>query len=103
MRPGAGRPMKPGSISHAARKRLAARFPQHVTLRLVAGAPSLAREYLTRIIRAAIRASHKPFFRVVEFNVLSNHLHLITEASGNDALARGMQGLEVRLAPQVQG
>ncbi len=100
-RPGAGRPKKPGSISHAARERLAARFPQHVTLRIMAGAPSLAREYLLRIIRRAVRDSHKSFFRVVQFNVLSNHLHLITEATGNDALARGMQGLEVRLARRL--
>jgi len=27
--------------------------------------------------------------------VLANHLHLITEATGNDSLARGVQGLEV--------
>ena len=33
-----------------------------------------------KIIRAAIKASHKPRFRIVEFNVLGNHLHLITEA-----------------------
>ncbi len=100
-RPGAGRPKKPGSISHAARKRLAARFPQHVTLRIIAGTPSLARDYLLRIIRQAIRASDKSFFRVVEFNVLSNHLHLITEAANNNALARGVQGLEVRLARRL--
>jgi putative transposase len=100
-RPNAGRPRKPGSISHAARKPLAARFPQHVTLRLVDGAPSLAREYLMKIIRAAILASQKSFFRIVEFNVLANHLHLITEAAGNDALARGVQGLEVRLARRL--
>jgi REP element-mobilizing transposase RayT len=100
-RPGAGRPRKPGSISHAARKHLAARFPQHVTLRLVDGAPSLARAYLLKIIRAAICASHKSSFRVVEFNVLANHLHLITEAAGNDSRARGAQGLEVRLARRL--
>ncbi len=100
-RPGAGRPRKLGSISHAARKRLAARFPQHVTLRIVIGTPSLARDYLLRVIRRAIRDSHKSSFRVVEFNVLSNHLHLITEAAGNEALARGMQGLEVRLARRL--
>ncbi len=54
-----------------------------------------------KIIRHAIRDSHKSFFRIVEFNVLANHLHLITEAAGNDALARGMQGLEVRLARRL--
>ncbi len=100
-RPGAGRPRKPGAVSHDTRPRLARRFPQHVTLRLVDGAPSLAREYLMKIIRAAIRAAHKPSFRVCEFNILGNHAHLITEASDADALARGMQGLEVRLARRL--
>jgi REP element-mobilizing transposase RayT len=101
LRPGAGRPRKPGSISHATRPHLAPRFPQHVTIRLVAGAPSLARDYLMKVIRRAIRDAQKSTFRVVHFNVLSNHLHLITEAAGNVALARGMQGLEVRLARRL--
>jgi REP element-mobilizing transposase RayT len=100
-RPGAGRPRKPGAISHSTRPRLAARFPQHVTLRIVEDAPSLAREYLMKIIRAAIAASHKQAFRVVHFNVLANHVHLITEAQDADTLARGMQGLEVRLARRL--
>jgi hypothetical protein len=30
--------------------------------------------------------------------VLGNHLHLINEVASKEALARGMQGLEVRLA-----
>jgi REP element-mobilizing transposase RayT len=58
------------------------RFPQHVTLRLGAGAPSIAREWLfAKVIRPAIAASKKDAFAVVEFNVLSNHVHLIVEAA----------------------
>src|SRR5690242_7913690 len=71
-RPNAGRPRKPGAVSHATRPHVAARFPQHVTLRLVDGVPSLARDYLVKLIRTAIASAHKPTFRVVEFNVLSN-------------------------------
>ena len=100
-RPGAGRPRKPGAVSHDKRDRLQSRFPQHVTLRVVSDAPSLAREWLMKIIRRAIRQAHKPGFRVVHFNVLANHVHFITEASGNDELARGMQGLQVRLARRL--
>ncbi len=33
--------------------------------------------------------------------MLSNHIHLLTEADDNDALARGMQGLEVRIARRL--
>jgi len=97
-RPNAGRPRKHGSVSHDKRPALKRDFPQHVTLRLVPGIESIAREWLMKKIRACIKAAHKDTFRVVEFNVLSNHLHLITEARTAEALARGMQGLEVRIA-----
>jgi putative transposase len=97
----AGRKPKPGAISHDTRPELRAHHPQHTTVRLVDGAPNLARAYLMKIIRKVIATSHKPDFRIVEFNVLGNHLHLIDEAAGKDALARGMQGLEVRLAKRL--
>ena len=40
-------------------------------------------------------------FRIVEFNVLGNHLHLIVEAADKDALARGIQGFSVRAARRL--
>ena len=97
-RPNAGRPRKAGSISHDKRLALSSRFPQHVTLRLEAGLPSIAREWLMTTIRRCIRAAHTRCFRIVEFNVLSNHLHLITEAASAEMLGRGIQGFAVRLA-----
>lgn len=56
-----------------------------------------------KIIRAAVRASHKENFRIAEFNVLGNHLHLITEAADKDALAAGIQGFSVRVARRLNG
>jgi putative transposase len=100
-RPKAGRKRMSGTISHAARPVLQARFPQHVTLRLRPEIESIAREFLMSTIRACIRGAHKPDFRIVEFNVLSNHLHLVTEAASKDSLARGVQGFEVRLAKNL--
>jgi len=100
-RPNAGRKKTKGSISHDTRAELKARFPQHVTLRILDGVPSLARRFLMREIRACIRAAEKPDFRIVEFNVLANHLHLITEAAGKQSLARGIQGFAVRVARRV--
>jgi REP element-mobilizing transposase RayT len=76
-------------------------YPQHVTLRTVDGAPNLARDYLMGPIRNAIRESHKGSFRIVEFNVLGNHLHLIVEAGSVGALGCGMQGFEVRLVRRL--
>jgi REP element-mobilizing transposase RayT len=100
-RPNAGRKKVAGSISHDERAELKPRFPQHVTLRIMPGAPSLARDFLMRTIRECVRESHKADFRIVEFNVLGNHLHLITEATSKQALARGIQGFNVRVARRV--
>jgi REP element-mobilizing transposase RayT len=100
-RPNAGRPRGRTKVEHGHRPRFDAPVPQHVTLRIRAGVASLRRERTLRIVRAAIRAGHKPSFRVVHFNLLANHMHLIVEAHGALALARGMQGLEVRLARRL--
>jgi len=100
-RPGAGRPKKPGAVSHATRPSEPGRFPQHVTLRIREGVSSLAREGCVKIIRAAVKASHKDAFRIIEFNVLGNHLHLITEAGDKHALSTGLQGFEVRVVQRL--
>jgi len=97
-RPGAGRKKKPGAVSHDARPSERGRFPQHVTMRIGDGVPSLAREGCLKIIRASVKASHKAAFRIVEFNVLGNHLHLITEAADKRALSTGVQGFAGRVA-----
>jgi REP element-mobilizing transposase RayT len=98
-RPGAGRPRVRGKVGHGPRERFAQRFPQHVTLRVVPGIGSLRRYHPLRVVRAAIaKGGHKDDFRIVEFNLLSNHLHMIVEATGAKALARGMQGFNVRVA-----
>ena len=101
-RPGAGRPKKQGAVSHLTRPAFASRFPQHVTLRLGADTPPIASEWLMkRVTRPCIALCEKPFFRVVEFNVLSDHVHLICEATDAMTLARGVQGLAIRLARRL--
>ena len=39
--------------------------------------------------------------RVIEYSILGNHIHLIVEADGAESLARGMQGLEIRIAKSL--
>jgi REP element-mobilizing transposase RayT len=54
-------------------------------------------EYAT--VREALVAGANRFgMRLVEFAVLSNHVHLVCEADDERALARGMKGLCVRIA-----
>ena len=97
-RPNAGRPRGRTVVPHDARPPHKARNPIHVTLRLHSEAPPIAREWVMKTIHGAIRDSHKPGFRLVEFNVLSNHVHLLAEAASTLELSRGMQGFAGRLA-----
>ena len=103
-RAGAGRPpngSKPG-VSHLRRPALSRHHPVHVTLRIVAGLPSLRAWSRFRQLRTALGRGQDRFgFRLVHFTVQSNHLHLIAEARDRRALSRGMQGLAVRLARAV--
>jgi REP element-mobilizing transposase RayT len=73
-----------------------------VTRKVIGGLPSFRREAVARVVRAAIAAGgHRGDFRVVHYNVLGDHLHFVVEAAGAMALARGMQGLMVRLARRL--
>lgn len=100
-RPGAGRKREKGVVSHSTRRAFASTHPQIVTLRLRMDAPYIATDALLQHIREVIAASHRPDFRIVEFNVLGNHLHLITEARNKEVLARGIQGFAVRLVRRI--
>lgn len=89
-------------VSHLKRPSLSRHHPSHVTLRIVTGLPSLRTGSLfARVQKALAHAQQRFGFRLVHYSVQSNHLHLITEAEGQKALARGMQGLCVRVARAV--
>ncbi len=97
-RPGSGRPRGRKTVPHDKRPDHAARYPIHVTWRICDGVPSLRRDYLVKIMRLAFTAASNETYRVVEFSVQGNHLHLLVEAANAVALQRGQQGLGVRLA-----
>ena len=51
-----------------------------------------------RIARCLEDAAGRLGLRIIEYSVLGNHVHFIVEADDSDALARGMQGLGIRIA-----
>jgi REP element-mobilizing transposase RayT len=52
-----------------------------------------------RLLMACLAAACGRFgLRIIEFSIQGNHLHLIVEADDSEALARGMQGLRIRMA-----
>ena len=78
---------------------MAARFPVHVTVRLKKGLPRLRNKATYRVLRKAFVAGSERFgFRLCEFSVQGNHLHLIAEAKDRRSFSRGMQGLLIRVS-----
>jgi REP element-mobilizing transposase RayT len=98
-RPGTGPPRKPGSgPSHVQRPDHQARWPVHVTLRAVRGLPSLRAKRAFEALSLAFGRSGRAAFRVIQFSVQTDHVHLIVEADSSRALVRGVQGLSGRCA-----
>jgi REP element-mobilizing transposase RayT len=102
-RAGAGRRPAPGRRSVPHRKRVghAAHCPAHVTLRAQSGLPSLRDTRTFKAVRPALRAASRRGFRVVQFSVQADHVHLLVESDSPAAFTRGVQGLAVRVARAV--
>ena len=77
------------------------RCPVHVTLRAASGLPSLRDSEVFAPLRRAFGAASRNSFRVLQFSVQSDHLHLLVEADTPTRLARGVQGLAVRAAKAI--
>ena len=114
-RRGAGRkrtlPGRP-RVSHVARESLQARFPVHITKRIRTEVGRLRRFELCKFLRAAFVAGcimrvegddgeSIVEFRICQFSIQGNHIHLICEAIGTKALSRGVQGWSVRVAKAI--
>jgi len=102
-RAGAGRPKtRAGSwVAHTPRRRVVKTHPLHVTVRMVTGAPRLRRRDSFREIRRALLGARPSGFRICQFSVQSNHIHLIVEAEDRLRLARGMQSFGIRVAKRI--
>jgi len=106
-RPGAGRkPVLPGRarLRHEARPEIDARFPVHVTKRVRRDVTRLRRFELCKVLRGAfVLGCRRGEFRICQFSIQGNHIHLICEASDATQLARGIQGWSVRVARGLNG
>ena len=105
-RAGAGRKPKGkrAGVPHRRRPLLAARYPVHVTLKLVRGLCELRTAQMFRLIQGALVAGRaKTDFRVCHFSVQADHIHLIVEAHDATALSRGIQGLGISIAKRING
>src|SRR5579883_421584 len=105
LREGAGRPKRPrhkgDPLPHDRRPEFK-QLPVHITLRVLPEIGKLrTKERFKEMKRAFRRGSDRFGMRLSEFSVQTNHLHLIVEAQDKQALARGLQGLSIRVAKAV--
>jgi REP element-mobilizing transposase RayT len=70
-------------------------------LRAGSNVPSLRSERFLRPIQNALCAGTKEHFRVLEFSIQADHLHLLVEAIGPTGFERGVRGLAIRIARLV--
>ncbi len=89
------------NVAHRAREKHKRAHPVHVVLR--SRVRSLRSQYLFPTIRRALARANRARedFRILHFSVQADHVHLIIEADSHRALSRGMQGLAVRIARNV--
>jgi hypothetical protein len=89
-------------VHHVARPALSRHDPCLVTLRVRQGVPSLRRRSFLLELRPSLsRACEREDFRLVHYSVQRDHLHLIVEAEGTQALGRGMKAVGQRIAHAV--
>ena len=98
-REGAGRPKTGKNVPHRVRPQHKKDHPVHVTL---CARVSTLRDFpVFESVAEALAKGSKSFFRVCEYSVQRNHIHLIIEAEDTDSLSRGVQGLVARIAKAV--
>src|SRR5215468_5148623 len=103
-RRGAGRPPKGtrAGSPHKQRPFLHARYPVHVTLRVVSAVGNLRRRCVYQAIReATLTTARREDFRIVHLSIQRTHVHLLVEANDKAALARGMQGFQISAAKHL--
>ena len=99
----AGRPRGPNpKLWHRSRDEFSAAHPTHVTIRVRREIPSLRGHRIVRAVEAAFRRGcERKEFRLVQYSLQDDHVHLIVEADGVAALGRGMKSIASRFAYAV--
>lgn len=81
---------------------LSPHYPLHVTLRVRREVPSLRnRRFLSEFRASARQACERVGFRLCDFSIQRDHLHLVVEAESKEALGRGMKAIAARVARAV--
>jgi REP element-mobilizing transposase RayT len=85
-----------------ARLRFSGTTPAHITLRVAAPIPTLRRPDAYHAIRRALYAVvERSDFRIIHLSIERDHLHLLVEADGHEALSEGVRAFESSAAQRL--
>lgn len=89
-------------MAHVRRPELSRNHPVHVTVRFDEGVPSLRSRRIYPVVREALSKVNAALgMQIAQDSVQREHIHMIVEAEDRASLARGMQGLCIRLAKAI--
>ena len=89
-------------VKHRTRRELDGRTPVHITLRVMPDVARLRTRDQHQAIRAAFaRTCTRDDFRICQYSIQGNHLHLVVEAANKRALASGMTGFQTSCARRL--
>jgi putative transposase len=87
---------------HQKRPEIKPQHALHVVMRVVPAVGSMRRRPLYKAMRkATITAALRERFRIVHVSLQRTHVHMLVEADGKLALARGMQGFQISAARNI--
>ena len=90
-------------VSHLRRASFRPSEPVHVVLRVAEkGLGGLRKPKMYKAVReATLAVASREDFRIVHVSIQGTHIHLLVEADGKAALARGMQAFEISAAKRL--
>lgn len=95
-------PGKRRAAPHKKRPAFPSRYPLHVVLRVEPALRGLRKAKIyTALRRAVLVAGIAGRVRIVHISIQQSHVHLLVEASGKDALSRGLQGFQISAAKGI--
>ena len=104
-RKGAGRkPKVPGArrnVVHRTRAMHPRDLPVHVTLRRAKGLPGFRSERIHNELKRAIRDTRRNGFRITQYSIQADHIHILVEADDKATLSSGMRSFAVRVAMRM--
>jgi len=99
-RKGAGRP-KSDFLTHKTRETITGKHPLHITFKIKAGLPSLRQKRFYQAFKKSVLKAQNKGLRLLQFSILSNHVHMIVEISDNKTLHAALKSLNTAFAKRV--